>query len=253
MAGKASSAIFVSCRHTTSGDMSASHASRRGRRAFRELTFQVATRTLPTVPATGTVGSVRVTVWSDYICPWCYLALPSEELLGELGVEVTIRPFELHPDTPVSGRHHRPAGRTATALAAVGEQCRAAGLPFRAPTRTPNSRRALESAEQVRLGQPEVFWTLHRSLFAAHFVDGRDIGDQEVIDDLVVAAGGRPPGVGGSATTSVDRSITEAREHGVTATPTFVFVDHDLVVPGTHPPDTLRRWVTRLQDRSDEG
>src|SRR6185295_1222314 len=48
-AGKASSLSLVSCMHNTSGCMSASHCSTRSRRAFNELTFQVAIRTDATV------------------------------------------------------------------------------------------------------------------------------------------------------------------------------------------------------------
>ena len=53
MAGKASSAHFVSCRHRTSGWNSSTQACTRGRRAASELTFQVASRTPRTVPADG--------------------------------------------------------------------------------------------------------------------------------------------------------------------------------------------------------
>src|SRR3954467_9766490 len=48
-AGNASSLSFVSCMHSTSGCMSAIHCSTRSRRAFSELTFQVAIRTVATV------------------------------------------------------------------------------------------------------------------------------------------------------------------------------------------------------------
>ena len=48
---KASSASLVSCRQTTSGRRSSSQGSSRGTRCLTELTFQVAIRTDPTVPA----------------------------------------------------------------------------------------------------------------------------------------------------------------------------------------------------------
>src|SRR5581483_12292027 len=46
MAGNWASAILVSCMHNTSGWAYSSHSSTRGMRAFRELTFQVAMRTV---------------------------------------------------------------------------------------------------------------------------------------------------------------------------------------------------------------
>ena len=65
---------------------------------------------------------MRVTVWSDYCCPWCYLALDRLDLLDELGVAVDLRPFELHPEIPPHGRRHRPGGRTAAAFGRVAAE-----------------------------------------------------------------------------------------------------------------------------------
>ena len=51
-----------------------------------------------------TVGLVRIEVWYDYICPWCYAALDRADYLVERhGAELRWRPFELHPDWPVDG------------------------------------------------------------------------------------------------------------------------------------------------------
>ena len=41
---------------------------------------------------------MRAVVWSDYICPWCYLGQDRTALLESLGVEVTVLPFEEHAD-----------------------------------------------------------------------------------------------------------------------------------------------------------
>ena len=44
---------------------------------------------------------VRILVWSDYVCPFCYLERPVlERVQGELGygVEIDWRSFELRPE-----------------------------------------------------------------------------------------------------------------------------------------------------------
>jgi len=45
---------------------------------------------------------VDAVVWSDYLCPWCYLGRDRTKLLGELGVNVVPQPFEVHPEYPPS-------------------------------------------------------------------------------------------------------------------------------------------------------
>src|SRR3954447_16812739 len=119
-AGNAASASFVSCMQSTSGSHSASHASTRGRRALRELTFQVAMRiSLVTLES----PTVHVTMWSDYICPWAYLGRDRTDLLRSLGVDVTSRPYELHPELPPEGRTMRPGGRLAAVYESIGREC----------------------------------------------------------------------------------------------------------------------------------
>jgi predicted DsbA family dithiol-disulfide isomerase len=194
---------------------------------------------------------VQVTVWSDYLCPWCYLGLDREAQLEQLGVDVIVRPYELHPEIPLGGRELREGGRTAAVFDHVGRECEAVGLPFRRPTRSPNTRAVLAAAEHVRLTQPAVFAALHRALFAAHFADGRDLGDTTVVDELIAVCGGDPEPVraaveGGSAQEAVVASMAEAWEHEVTGTPAFL-LPSGFVIPGVQARETMQRVVERMR------
>src|SRR5215471_7788984 len=100
---------------------------------------------------------MQVQVWSDYICPWCYLGRDRTALLRSLDVEVTPLPFELHPELPPGGRQVKPNGRLADVYGAIGRECEAIGMPFTPPEHVPNSRRALETAEVIRRRWPESF------------------------------------------------------------------------------------------------
>lgn len=193
---------------------------------------------------------MEVRVWSDYLCPWCYLALDREELLAELGADVVVRPFDLHPEVPPGGRAIRGGGRTEAVFERIGAECRQLGLPFRMPARTPNTRLALAAAEHVRRTTPAAFPALHRSLFTAYFGEGRNIGNPSVVGELVRASGADPGTVrqalrDGTADGAVDASMAEAAEHGITATPAFVF-DNGLLVPGVQPRETIERWVRKM-------
>jgi predicted DsbA family dithiol-disulfide isomerase len=197
---------------------------------------------------------VRVTVWSDYCCPWCYLALDRLALLDELGVGVDLLAFELHPEMPPEGRRHRPDGRTAAAFARVAAECDEAGLPFNPPAATPNTAMVLGTSEAVRRTRPDAFRTLHPRLFRAHFVEGLDLGDEAVVDALAAQAGAdvelvRAWRADGRAEAAVAEARAAALEAGATATPAFRF-DIGLFITGVHPRASLARWVTRMRARS---
>jgi predicted DsbA family dithiol-disulfide isomerase len=198
---------------------------------------------------------VRAIVWTDYLCPWCYLGHDRTRLMRDLGVDVTPRPFELHPEIPIDGRAIRPDGRLSRLFDRIEAECDELGLPFLRPQRVPNSRRALETAELVRLHAPECFPTLDESLFRAHWVEGLDLGDPDVLDRLVIEAGAPLDDVHrrrerGEGDRAVESSMTEAREHGITSTPTWLVGD-GLLIPGAQPRDTIERWVVRLMARAD--
>lgn len=196
-----------------------------------------------------TVGAMRAIAWSDYLCPWCYLGHDRTRLMEQLGVEVTVRAFELHPEIPPTGVDVRPGGRLARVFDVVEQECAELGLPFRRPRRVPNSRLALETAELVARHAPASFRALDDALFDAHWVAGDDLGDPAVVDALVERAGApvdeiRPRRRAGEGAALVDESMREAREHGVQATPAWLL--GDLLVPGAQPRATIERWVRRL-------
>jgi predicted DsbA family dithiol-disulfide isomerase len=197
---------------------------------------------------------VRVTVWSDYCCPWCYLALDRLALLDELGVAVDVLPFELHPEIPPGGRRHRPDGRTAGAFARVAAEAAEAGLPFTPPDATPNTAMVLAASETVRRTSPEAFPAVHARLFRARFAEGLDLGDEAVVDALVGEAGADVEPVrawreDGRAEAAVAEARATALEAGVTATPAFRF-DTGLFITGVHPRASLARWVTKMRARA---
>lgn len=196
---------------------------------------------------------MRAVLWSDYICPWAYAAGDRLRLVRQLGVDVTIRPYELHPEIGRAGIDRdraRSGGRTATLYARIAAECAEVGMAFNPPRRVPNSRLALEVAEHVRVTRTAAFETLHEALFAAHFVDGQPIDDPDVLRGLVEGAGvdGRAvldEVLAGAAAVAVSESMAEAWEAGVTATPGFYFDDR-LPLPGLQPREVYERIVAKL-------
>jgi predicted DsbA family dithiol-disulfide isomerase len=196
---------------------------------------------------------VEATCWSDYLCPWCYVGQARDRLFTELGVTVVHRPYELHPEIPAEGRRVRPDGRLSPTFDRVEEACAEAGLPFRRPERMPNTRVALETAEWVRVHHPHAFAAVHQGLFAAHFATGDPLDDQRVLDAIVAGAGAPADEVRaavgrGDAAALVDASMAQARDAGVTSTPSWVLGD-GFVIPGALDASTIRRWLEKVVAR----
>ena len=196
---------------------------------------------------------MRATLWSDYLCPWCYLGRDRTRLLTELGVEVTHLPYELHPEVPLVGTPVRPGGRLATVFAHIAEECAEVGLPFTPPARMPNTRRALEAAELVRVSWPDRFAAFDDALFEAVFVLGLDLADPEVLAARASSVGLPADALDarlatGDGARAVARSMAQAREVGVTATPAWL-LDGGLLIPGVQPRATITRWIERIRER----
>ena len=167
-------------------------------------------------------------------------------MLQSLGVEIVALPFELHPEIPVEG-----VSTGERRYARVAMACEEVGLPFRPPERIPNTRRALQTAECVRQRHPDAFPALDRALFEAHFVEGRFLGDPDVLDEVVNAAGAPADEVraaveNGELRAALRESMEAAMDAGVTGTPAWL-LDGRFLLPGAQPRDTIRRIVERLQ------
>lgn len=204
---------------------------------------------------TGTVLIMQATGWSDYLCPWAYLGRDRTALMRDLGVEVTVLPFELHPEIPAEGVAVRPGGRLDRVFATIGAECAELGIAFNAPTRTPNTRAALEVAEVVRVHAPEAFAAFDEALARAHWVDGGDLGDRELIGQLLGQSGAPIDLVAelvaeGVGTAALSESMIEARSVGVTATPAW-WVNDALLIPGAQPRETIARWINALLAAED--
>lgn len=189
--------------------------------------------------------------WSDYLCPWCYVAQDRTALLRSLGVKVVVLPFELHPRIPLEGVSRPPKAERWTVVAAEAED---AGLEFVPPARWPNTRRLLELSEWVRRTQPDAaFEAFHASVFAAYFGKGLAVDSAEVLDPLLAEAGvdGAEAWAavdGGEPSRWVDGSMALAQEVGVAGTPAWLLGgDGGLLVPGVQPRSFFERVVTKLQ------
>lgn len=112
-------------------------------------------------------ADLHATCWSDLCCPWCWLGRDRTRLLRRLGVDVDVRPYELHPElAATNGREVRQGGRLAAVFDAIGRECDELGIPFRAPSRLPATNRALRTLEVARAVAPAAHAALEDTLYA---------------------------------------------------------------------------------------
>ena len=200
-------------------------------------------------------ASVEVDVWSDYVCPFCYLELPELARLRErFGDTVAIRwrAFELRPDPvptldPDGEYLHRVWGEAVYPMAA------ARGMVLRLPPVQPRSRLAHEAAAFAR--DRGRFDAVHEGLFRAFFQDGRDLAAVSVLKEVAAGAGLDPDALDaalaeGRYTAGVLAEQALARDLGLGGVPATVVgragAGERVLVSGAQPAEMLERAVRRL-------
>jgi predicted DsbA family dithiol-disulfide isomerase len=174
-----------------------------------------------------------------------------EKLRTEHNVKIEWVHFPLHPETPVEGRSLADlfAGRGGDRKAMnaqMKERMDAEGLPYGERTMTYNSRLAQEVGKWADT-QPGGE-AIHDAMFRAYFVEARNIGDPEVILDIVKQVGlpvdeAREVIEKRTFKDAVDEDWALSRQLGVTGVPTFVAGRYGVV--GAQPYETLERLVER--------
>lgn len=211
----------------------------------------------------------RLTVWSDYLCPWCYnAAVRIDQLERDFGddLEVEWRSFLLRPHprggAPGFPREDDPPRRvSAEGLEKFRRYTRSWERPaaeddagrFRAwqdetppPSHSVPPHVAAKAAAQLG---GEAFRALHMRLLIAYFHENRDVSDRSTLRAIWQEAG-----LSGSEFERCDdpallaetlRQHEEALATGVTGAPTARMEGNDALILGANPLALYRRWIER--------
>ncbi len=202
---------------------------------------------------------LTVEVVHDLVCPWCYLGtrrlVRTVRRRPDLLVELVWRPFLLNPDMPRLGmarsdyvvRKFGGEDRARRLYGSIAEIGRAEGVPFRFDRvrRTPSSVDAHRLVRwAARYGRAD---EVVEALFAAHFADGRDIGDIDMLSDIAASCGLDPAQAlnmlaGDAELEGVHSDNLRAHRLGINGVPCFV-VGGRHAIAGAQEPEVIERLL----------
>lgn len=203
---------------------------------------------------------MKIDVWSDVVCPWCYIGKRRlEKALADFAhadqVEITWHAYELDPGAPAVATERssdmlaRKYGGGPAAIQQMQDRVEAAaaeeGLLYRLGetmhVNTADAHRLLHLAHEV--GGNELQGAFKEALLAAYFLKARNVADHQVLQDIAAEVGlpaDRVAAVlGGSEyADAVQADIAQAQAYGANGVPFFVF-DSKYGISGAQPAEVF--------------
>ena len=208
--------------------------------------------------------SVKVDIWSDIACPWCYVGKRRfEKAVASFDgdVEIEYHSFELAPDTPVDfdgsevdflSRHKGiPLAQTEQMLTQMTELAAAEGLDYDYDAlQHTNTRLAHQALHLAKKHGKQI--ELKERLLKAYFEQGRHVGRIGDLADLAAEVGLNRDEVvreleAGTFADDVTADIDQAIEYGIGGVPFFV-IDGRFGVSGAQQPDVFLSALNRAKD-----
>jgi len=213
---------------------------------------------------------MKVEIWSDVVCPWCYIGKRRfERAVESFGhpdeVEVTYRSFELDPSAPaqrtgthaehLAGKYGMTIAQAEQANEQMTERAAADGLDFRFDIirggNTFDAHRLLHLASEHGLQQE-----MKERLMRATFTEGLPIADKPTLVQLAAdvglpAAEAQTVVDGDAYADAVRADEQQAASYGITGVPFFV-ADGTYAVSGAQPPEVLLQLLQRAYDDASQ-
>ena len=213
---------------------------------------------------------MRLEIFSDVVCPWCYIgkrrfdrAVTNLATAGiNLILEVNYRPFQLDPTAPIGApspvrdayaKKFGSQERADEILKHVTTVAATEGINFQMDiavrANTSRAHRLIALAQTTELDHTK----LKESLMIAYFCEGRDISNIDTLMDIAAAFGLDHAQVSEmlnseQSSQQLDADLSRARELGVTAVPTYVF-NEQWSVPGAQDTETFERVLKKLNQQ----
>ncbi len=195
---------------------------------------------------------MKVTVFYDYNCPYCYLGSMSlNELSKEFEMDIEWKGFEIHPEFPQEGRKRSKSMKSIKVSRGVKEMALQDGFQIKLPGFAANSRLGLEGSEFAKT--KGLFKEFHEGVYEAYFKKGLNIGDINTLLEIGSYIGLDKAELeealrSRSLYQKIEDNRKEAQNNRILGVPTYIF--GKFPVHGYQPTETFRKIIQRAIERS---
>jgi len=185
---------------------------------------------------------MNVTVYYDYICPFCYLG--TKRILGlskEFNLTIDWKGIEIHPEFPPQGKKRTKTLKSKSFAETIREMAKEDNIEIKLPGYATNSRLSLEASEFAKIKGK--FLEFHIGVYEAYFLEGRNIGDIEIVLDIGEKAGLHRSDLveclnKRTMFDNIEANKKEAEDNIILGVPTFIF--GNFPVHGNQSTQTMR-------------
>lgn len=212
---------------------------------------------------------MKVEIWSDVVCPFCYIGKRRfeealEKFNGKDSVEIEWKSFQLNPDLNPNGKQniheHLAEVKGWTVDYAkqmskqVSEMAAEVGLTYNMDqtvvANTFDAHRLIQYAKTKGLGD-----ILEEKLFSAYFVEGKDIADFPTLIQIAEESGLDANTIqeileSKQYSDLVEYDVYEASQLGVRGVPFFVF-DRKYGISGAQPLEVFERTFQQTLEETN--
>lgn len=210
---------------------------------------------------------MRIDIWSDYACPFCYIGKRKlekalEEFKGKEDIEIVWRSFQLDPNAKdstdmdmVSGlakKYNMSKDKAQEMIDQMNNMAKEVGLNYNfkdmIETNTMKAHRLATYAKEF-----DLMGDMNERLLKAHFIDAINIGDIEVLGDLAEEVGMNKEDVinmlnGDKFIKEVEMDRYEAQQLEINSVPFFVF-DNKYAVQGAQSTEAFIDVLKKVFDK----
>jgi len=212
---------------------------------------------------------MKIEIWSDYVCPFCYIGKRKlEEALENFphkdDVEVTYKSYELDPNAPLYdgqdyyetlAKKFGSVDQVKQMTSNVKEQANLVGLDFQfntmKQTNTFDAHRLAKYAETKGKGND-----ISEKLLSAHFIESKDVGNKEELGNIAASVGLKKEDAmevlqdEQAFRAEVENDLNEAKQFQITGVPFFI-INRKYAISGAQPTETFSQALQQVWEEEN--